>query len=289
MSPVNLPDEMLIKIFRYLLDDQKSILRLRETCKRFCCIVNYKLLTAKHKKQFPSLEIYPGSECPGIFHPGRCIFNYEDDECECLQLRHSGNFKFVRFRRLAFSDLENVRDCTLDALSLGRSNFLSITELDIKRCYFDLITFNEILTYLPNVKRLILSETFFDEAATPEKGKLAIRTLVHISLDSNEGREVGIMDYLLNFPTIELELHQTDLTWLERYLTRHNKVTKRVKFYLNEIDDGSDDEGVLAAAQRSRQEVNRAYETIIGLGYYLISPPNLDTFADDDYNVIILQ
>jgi hypothetical protein len=55
MSFERLPDELVVRAFRYLLDERENYVQLRLTCRRFCFITNHKLPTAVDDAQLPRL------------------------------------------------------------------------------------------------------------------------------------------------------------------------------------------------------------------------------------------
>lgn len=269
MSADMLPDEILIKIFRYLLDNQKNFHSLRQTSRRFNYIVNYKLLNIQDE-QFPVL-------CPYV-DQDYCKYDYCLTCCNIVQKAH---YKYVKFRGLCLFD----KECCLETLIEQSSRLSSITLLRIV-CTSGAtsvpIILDRVMSCLPNIAQLeVVGETMSKSLPGFKREReknlfkpLASRVLVNLSVSGILANE--LLEYLLvNFPAKQLRIvwtvFNTDLwneTWIERYLTRHQSIVTSCQPCIESCSKQNLDllEKELYS-ERNREFRMRVKNTLVRLGY----------------------
>ena len=267
MSFEQLPNKLIVKIFRCLLDDPVVFKRLRETCKRFNDIVNDELLTIQDK-QFPvlqpwMLEMYYGYTLDfmyGLEYPG-C------HDCREIQMRMA--YEYVKFRRLA---LIAPGACCLDTLRVNCTNLDRITELNLagSQDVINAIALASLLQRLCNVKRLSLWVTELSETNSGKRvpyGLLIRRDMVCINLDG--AIDESLSEYLINqLPTERLTIFIRDEyldlwanPWIERYVTTHKSILKECNVTVNETYYPE------KLTRRVRAFIDQSRELLSNLGY----------------------
>jgi len=257
MSFDKLPEELVVKIFRCLIDhrdkDGKDIYdliyyhgdppkfrecpemsNLRLTCKRFLYIVNYKLLTISDC-QYPRLPLPRGSwACPSA------------NELECMeQIKKIVSFKYVKCRYVYLIGIDLTTSQIIQYIRDEQANLKAITELEVYSCKFDLIVLNKIISTLSSLRRLRFVDNRLVSKREPEIEEIARRTLAHITIEGFEDYG-NLPEYILNYlPAREIVIdclqddfvlteEQLDsslnLSWLRRYLARHYAIINRCCF-----------------------------------------------------------
>ena len=247
MSLDQLPLELVVKIFRYLLDDWKNIERLRRTCRRFNDIVNNHLITI-HDEQLPEIR-------PGPLH-GKCHHGYTsavgclhcfigslegNRVCStCRGIKTGAKNKMIVFRELK---LDYFHVCCPRTISEEATTMGKITELYISYHLGEVNLLSHVLSKLPNVRRLSwklrgpsehdIFDTYSTSTETPTR-----RTLTSLKLDGTFSRSQ--YDYVLEFlPAEKLEIvirvnyaRFWDKSWLESYVAKHKSTLKQCTLLL---------------------------------------------------------
>lgn len=115
-----------MRIFRHLLDDEDILDNLRETCKRFNYIINYKLLTIDDD-QFPVLE--PRQ----LDADGDRMYAFSEDNLtyclNCREIETKARYKFRKYKCLILSILE---PCCINTVTNESEGLQTITELILR-------------------------------------------------------------------------------------------------------------------------------------------------------------
>jgi hypothetical protein len=220
----DLPDELLVRIFRRLLDDRKTLSSLRETCKRFLRIINYQLLKVSDQAIHKSTWTNGGS----------CV--------QCLRIFAVSNFKFVKLNHFVI-DLPLGR-CCLETFETVKSNLKTVTELTLKTIQFDILALSRLLATLDGVQRLKLDcypdEKYVSSIESIDHTKLFKRELFHLDVNMTESKSVGAAELaLLEIPSEEIVTDITSIqqaTWVQFYILRYQEIVRSVNLFLDPKD-----------------------------------------------------
>jgi hypothetical protein len=203
-----LPDELVMRIFSYLENGRCDFKRLRETCTRFCSIINK--LTAHRPPVFK--VTYRDSCCLTFW----CIANFRFAKCRHLRIHKvcKNCLEFIKYRK---SDLKTLIELTCLYLSDSLDSLL--VELDnIKRLNIDLQNDRDYHPWQqitgPPINRTVDECGFWFLANSP---------LNDIILSRISASEIEI-----RFFTDSNEDDFNEFrTWIERYLTQHQETVKK--------------------------------------------------------------
>lgn len=223
MSFDRLPDKLLVKIFRYLLDDEDIFDKLRETCKLFNRIVNDELLTIDDK-QFPVLE-------PWQWDRNASYIEDYDDCGDCHEIETKARYKFRKYKRLS---MFGVDSCCFKTVMNESEGLQSITELNIcgSQDRANAFLINAIMRKLPNIRRLSFYVRELTNKKQPRPVDVVSRTMVCVEIDGIFDEH--LFEYVLeNLPAKRLKITirkksvaSWQLSWIERYLTRHKDIVE---------------------------------------------------------------
>ena len=240
MSFSDLPDELLVRIFRLLLkfsDDGELVLspnwlkevtsedisNLSMTCKRFCQIIYNQLITIEDSPAVPHLD--PGRKLRLFAREDTSQFSYPTGACEiCYNLRERLGFKFTRYTELTMLD---ARSCCMKYVIRPKElgfNLDSIVSLVLRESQISPQRLDTILLNLPNVRLLALVNYHTNVTATHEpcNEPRVQRKLKMLTLKGPFHYPV-LLHILYNLPARELVLKDDgfDMTWLKRFLLKH--------------------------------------------------------------------
>jgi hypothetical protein len=214
MSFDRLPDELVVRVFRCLLDERENYAQLRRTCRRFCFIINHQLVTAADDVQFPRLALRYCRVCEPIWR--------------------AANLDLVQCKHLFIS--EPASDCCLDSIKHLRHKLQQqqITELSFARYISGSGALNVFLDTLTSVGRLNIltfdSHCFRPLPDRPEPLPAA-PPLAHLRLDLVE--RSNLQPSLLNVAARHLSIDsfngdRRSHCWLQSYLERHGSFVETV-------------------------------------------------------------
>lgn len=248
MSFDNLPDEILTKIFGYLIDCPRDLINLRNTNSR-CDSLVHKMLKERAKLR---IDI-KSPRCPRNNHRQYsrryCICRYDSPpsiymcNCSCPEcayiLENSEKLK-LEFSLIRASSSMELNDIIIYT---DWSLLQSVTELDL-RGELSLSDFDFVLRQFKNVEHLRLVESWYRwTSESPTTTLLASRQLRSLELVGD--MTVGIHDYIsdklpaqrLKITSLLVERLPFDdmqivgsgylLRWLRDYLNKH-RITVRV-------------------------------------------------------------
>jgi hypothetical protein len=213
MSFDRLPDELVVRVFRCLLDEKENYARLRRTCRRFCFIINHKLLTLADRDLFPRL--YPHWCCR------ICDAIWRAANLDLVQCKHL----FIR---------EAPRNCCLDSIKHLKHKLKQITELTLAEYLSGSGWLNVFLDTLTSVSRVSILD-FYDPRYGPMPRRPeplpAARRLASLSL--NLSWRSNLEPSLLNVPARHLSINclrgnRRGHSWLRNYLERHGSFVETV-------------------------------------------------------------
>jgi hypothetical protein len=203
-----LPDELIIKIFEYLITEKGDMSSLLQTCRRFCRIINSNLLK----------------------HPDSVEYGWNWDEnlpCDqCVRIFVVSNFKFPKCNTI-FITLPLDR-CCFNTLKTLKSKLNTITGL-VLRGVIDLRPVSRLLAILEGVNRLRLchfAELLVDNIPT---GMRFYRTLFYLEIDV---RYLKKRSALLYFPSRDIRvrnLNHYNIGSFKKYLFRYNRIINHVE------------------------------------------------------------
>jgi hypothetical protein len=209
-----LPDDLIIKIFGYSIKNETDISRLRQTCKRFCRIVNGNLLTQ------------PDAVPYGPDWDGTCV--------QCVKIFAIANFKFAKCNTIFM--IQPLERCCYNTLRTLKSKLNTITGLVLWGS-IDLTLLSRLLASLKNVHRLRLfcwAERSVDSARTARQ---LDRTLSRLEVD---GHYLTERSALFNFPSEHICVRyssECNVGWIMKYLHRHQKIVSHAKVIIAGIGD----------------------------------------------------
>jgi hypothetical protein len=244
MSLQQLPDELLFKIFRHLLNEPEIFASLRVTCKRFLTIINKQLLTV-WDQQFPSpvcytedgLNIKSGGGGGGESSPssacGKFMRIKSKRTCNnCEYVLRVINSRHVVYRHLRLGC--TIRDCCVTTIVGNRRDLETIVEFSLMRGQVSPGALDTILRSLENICRLnVLSagmRSYRISSAERTRFFTTSRKLVNVGLDAIVAHSSYVGELVLsNFPATQLFIDNSEPDyrpferWLKRYLQRHHE------------------------------------------------------------------
>lgn len=261
----SLPDEVILVVFRHLLNDAPTIGALLRTCKLFNRIINDKLIyeftvaypeiaasgnfctdhnTKKHKKwntlELPKRARTNNSTPASDEHARKLCKSRHCLGGGCLQIRRKACLGFVRFRCLSLRCL-NLDSCCVDAIMDEKDNLRTISVLRLYRCEMNAMALHTILDLLPNVSRIFITDIFNSSyTTTASQTQLKTRTIDSLQLNtllSGPCMYTGCFDYIkMKIAAREIQFtNLQDPPWLIDYLTRHGSVVERCVFNFHHI------------------------------------------------------
>jgi hypothetical protein len=232
LKPVSLndlPEEILVKIFRVLQDDRRALTSLRRACKTFCHLINDKLLTQ--------------SDCPAYrLKKGSCV--------QCFKIFTASRLKYARCNGFIV-DLP-LQWCCLNTFEALKQDLGTITELFLSYAGFNLITLSSLLNIMENVHRLRIdcftSKNSLEAIKSAELPRPFNRTLSHLGVNyTGAPAQNDAESILLNFPAREIcvvNMPSDRATWFEAYLFKHQEVVKYFTILIPTRDESRDQECV---------------------------------------------
>jgi hypothetical protein len=225
----DLSDETLARIFSFVIDDRRTWSSLRWTCKRFCQVINQKVL------------IHP--DCPS--------YELKEQNCaQCFKIFTITLFKHVKFNRF-YMELPLHR-CCLNMAETLKQHLETIRELILIKAHYNLVTLSSLLNIMKNVNRLCIdcstSKECFGAVKYAELPKPFNRTLsyLHIAYSCSPS-QIDAESILLNFPSTDFHvmyLPHDRLTWSETYLFKHQEVVKHFEISFETLNRSKDREFV---------------------------------------------
>jgi hypothetical protein len=206
-----LPDELIIKIFGYLIKDEGDMSSLRQTCKRFCQIINSTLLT----------------------HPDFIEYGWDDlPQCkQCVKIFAVSNLKFAKCNTIFMS--RQLELCCFNTLKTLKSRLNTITGL-LLRGIFDLTLISKLLAILGNVHHLRLHDwcgSVVDSIQTTKRFNRTLSSLEVVGLYFDKQ-----LDDLLDFPSRDIRvrnLNNYNVSWFKRYLFRHQQIVNHAEVIID--------------------------------------------------------
>lgn len=255
-----LPDELLIKIFRYFLQslnpepylkqqELSNALTLRNlslTCKRFNNLVNNRLLTKDdvierrihHRTTiFNPEHTYSSHTCPA--HHGTCTIHRRGQVCSYEQIccKLAAN-KFTLCRTLRFHRLVLRERAKRDHLCLNQlqaSMTQSILELDLFKCEFSANCLPLIVSRLPNIKHLRLFCCTLLDSNVKLTGSHEMPTLISLAICSpNRDDVLRKTNLLMTFPATRLTYYSSEHEYFAQdgffleYIQEYKEILKKI-------------------------------------------------------------
>jgi hypothetical protein len=221
MSFDRLPDELVVRVFRCLLDEKENYARLRETCRRFCFIIDHELLTAADHVHFPRLAL---SYCHG-----------------CDSIWRAANLDLVQCKHLFFS--KPLRLCCLDSIKHLKHKLQQITELTFDGYNSFSGVLNVFLDTLTSVGRVSILRFYYPQNAMFDEPEPlpAARSLAYLRLDLSV--RSNLQPSPLNVPARHLSISGTRIrerrSWLRSYLERHGSFVETVACNLDRYNESN--------------------------------------------------
>jgi hypothetical protein len=196
-----LPDELIVKIFGYLMKQKEDMSSLRQTCKRFCRIINGNLVTQPDSVEYG--------------------WDWGEFCAQCVKIFAVSNLKFAKCNTL-FMDVP-LEGCCFNTLKTLKSKLNTITGLVLCGS-IGLNTLCSLLATLETVHRLQLSYWSEGAVGSTQIARLLDRTLSYLEIDGFFSTELS---GLLNFPSRDIRvryLTNRNVSWVKRYLSRHQRI-----------------------------------------------------------------
>jgi hypothetical protein len=217
----DLPDEIIVKILSFVLDNQRTLSSLRRTCKRFCQLINRNLLT------HPNCASY-------VSNWGECV--------QCFRIFSLSRFKYAKCNSFVVD--YPLQLCCLSTFRSLQPNLGTINELNLVRISFNLVTLSRLLNIMENVHRLRINcPVPMERSETSDCANLSKpfnRTLSYLEINYNCGTAKSDAELiLLNFPSRDirvLNLEHGRKTWFETYLFKHQEVVEYFELLGREQD-----------------------------------------------------
>jgi hypothetical protein len=184
MSLDTLPDELIVRIFCHLLDDEVTLPQLMLTCKRFCRIINQNRIM---------LDIVMEEVRRSMMDDEHNSYASRDsEECvNCAKIMLAARLKYVKSTRLYLKG--GLNECCLDTIRTVKPHLSTIT-IKLRRTGYDAITLSVIYDSLVNLKVL-----FIDDYSNETSMRIPLR-------------ELGPINRILDYLSIEFDIRENSTT-----------------------------------------------------------------------------
>jgi len=202
MSLEKLPNELIAKIFKYILDcpehdsdENHQFLFLRTTCKRFNTIINHNL-----QDLLDPAERFPGFRVNGFaedeIDPKQSC-KEADCNMQCTLVRRATQFKHIVLRNLNLHRVD-FSGCIARVIKNSASYFSEVCQLAVSVSQINLAVLHTIINSLPNLQALLLGNLCRESensGSGPIEGTRRILTEVRIWRDIDD----ELYEYIIEF------------------------------------------------------------------------------------------